>query len=354
MQVTTDRPRIGGVPGRWSCLQDYIKADAYMKSWNDTIFDQAEHFQNTPAPAWIPDGGLTGSGVLDQARECQQAVKSNAYAFRITGDNKYKDVVWDRLKVISGEKQTPAGTDDASKTYGSGTPDGDPWNSAHFLDTAEFMNSYAIAYDWLYDSWTQEERDWIRDTVIKNGLQKSNEDYWWSTEQGNWNCVCNGGMINTALSIYEDDDTGIANEILNKALNNAKQNCVYGAREDGTWTETSDYWYFGTTGWSLATASLIASTGNEQGMLSSNPNFYKTADFHMYNYGNTFKFNYGDHGPNKFTATANALVLLGRETNTPEYTLYQRDREDAADVFNMLWCCRCLVEQDAIGQILRR
>ncbi|TIB77966.1 hypothetical protein E3Q23_01019 [Wallemia mellicola] len=338
--VTTDRPRIGGVPGRWDCLHDYVNADSYMKSWNETIFQQADHFLNTPAPAWIPDGGLTGSGVLDQAREVQQAVKAFAYAFRITNNEEYKNAVWDRLKVVAGEKPTEAGHDDASRTYGSGTSgDNNNWNPDHFLDTAEFMNSYAIAYDWLYDTWSQKEKDWIRETVIKYGLEKSkaSNNYWWRNEQGNWNCVCNGAMINTALALSGDDHSGIVEQILNEALDNARQNCVNGAREDGTWTETSDYWYFGTTGWSLATASLISSTGNSQGMLDSNPNFYKTADFHIYNYGNTFKFNYGDHGPNKFTATANALMLLGREVNKPEYQLYQRDREDAADVFNMLW-----------------
>lgn len=311
-----------------------------MKTWNQTIFDQAEHFLSTPAPAWIPDGGLGGSGVLDQARECQQAVKAFAYAYRLTNESKYKDGVWDRLQVIGGVKPTEAGTDDDSKTYGSNTEgENGNWNPGHFLDTAEFMNSFAIGYDWLYDSWSQDDKDWIRETLIKYGLEKSKaeNDYWWRSEQGNWNCVCNGGMINAALAIWHDDNSGIADQILNEALSNAKQNCVNGAREDGTWTETPDYWYFGTTGWSLATSSLLAATGNEQGMLTSNPNFYKTADFHMYNYGNTFKFNYGDNGPNKYTATANALILLGREMQKPEYMLYQRDRDDAADVFNMLW-----------------
>ncbi|TIB34567.1 hypothetical protein E3P84_01741 [Wallemia ichthyophaga] len=340
IQVTTDRPRIGGVAGRWECLKDMIDADAYMSYWNQSIFDEAQHFLDTPAPAWIPDGGLTGSGVLDQARECQMAVKSLSYAYRMTKDDKYKDGVWDRLQVIGGVKETPAGTDEDSKTYGSGTEgETNNWNPKHFLDTAEFMNSFAIGYDWLYDSWSQDEKDWIRDTLVTYGLNHSQAEnnYWWRSESGNWNCVCNGGMINSALSIWEDDTSGLAEQILNEALENAKSNCVYGAREDGTWTETSDYWYFGTTGWSLATSSLIASTGNEQGMLTTNPNFYKTADFHMYNFGNQAKFDYGDTGPNKYTATANALVLLGRETKTPEYMLYQRDRADATDAFNMLW-----------------
>ena len=45
----------------------------------------------------------------------------------------------------------------------------------------------------------------------------------------------------------------------------------------------------------------------------------------------------GDCGPNKYTATANALLLLGDQYNTPIYSLYQRDREDVIEPFSMLW-----------------
>ena len=310
-----------------------------MKAWNETIFANVSYFLETDAPAWIPDGGLTGSGVLDQAREIQQAVKVFAYAYKLTNDNKYKDALYRRLRIAGGDEQTTQGSNDDEKTYGDKTNESNFWNTDHFLDTAEFMNSFAIGYDWLYDAWTNEEKTYIRETLMKHGLEQSHpqDKYWWRSEQGNWNCVCNGGIINAALAVWGDDDSGTANSVLQDALSNAKENCVNGAREDGTWTETSDYWYFGTTGWSLVTKSLIAATGSHQGMLDSNPNFWKTADFHIYGYGNTYRFNYGDHGPNKFTATANALMVIGDLENKPEYQLYQRDRDDAADVFNMLW-----------------
>lgn len=46
---------------------------------------------------------------------------------------------------------------------------------------------------------------------------------------------------------------------------------------------------------------------------------------------------WGDCGPNKFSATANCMLLYGDHYNQPEYTLYQRDREDVAEPLSMMW-----------------
>jgi hypothetical protein len=51
-----------------------------------------------PVPYRI-DGGLTGSGVLDVAREMKLRVKNWAYAFRVTNETKYADRVFLELQV---------------------------------------------------------------------------------------------------------------------------------------------------------------------------------------------------------------------------------------------------------------
>jgi hypothetical protein len=42
---------------------------------------------------------------------------------------------------------------------------------AHFLDTAEFPAAFGIAYDWLYDFWTADQKSQIRSTLNQYGLQ---------------------------------------------------------------------------------------------------------------------------------------------------------------------------------------
>lgn len=68
----------------------------------------------------------------------------------------------------------------------------DPWNSQHFLDLAELTQAYALAYDWLYDQWTPDQRDTIRGNIITYGLTFGQAAYtgdaFWKTVNGNWNC----------------------------------------------------------------------------------------------------------------------------------------------------------------------
>ncbi|KAG9085423.1 hypothetical protein FS749_004431 [Ceratobasidium sp. UAMH 11750] len=51
----------------------------------------------------------------------------------------------------------------------------------------------------------------------------------------------------------------------------------------------------------------------------------------------TSLFNYGDHGPNKFSTTANSMMFYGSHFNSARYTLFQRDRVDAAEPWSMFW-----------------
>ena len=224
-------------------------------------------------------------------------------------------------------------------------PAEDKWNTVHFLDTAEFSAALGIAYDWLYAAWTAEQRSQIRTTLILYGLQPGLDVFtqatsygWWAVNIfGNWNCVCNSGLTMAALAILGDDTTGIASQLLGYTVNNAKQNCANGTVDDGTWTETANYWYFGTTAHAEMSSSLLTATGSDYGLLDVNTNFYLSGKFHMFVFGATSLFNYGDHGPNKFSTTANAMFLYGNHYKQPSYSLFQREQWDAADPWSMFW-----------------
>lgn len=225
----------------------------------------------------------------------------------------------------------------------------DKWNPTHFLDTAEFTAAFAIAYDWLYDVWTSDQKSQIRTNMITYGLTQGVTAYtnsdnqfhgWWTNNtQGNWNCVCNGGLTLGSLAILNEDDasTSIATQLLGLTVPNAVQNCAQAVTTDGTWTETANYWYFGTTGHAEMSASLLTATGSDYGLLTSNKNFGLTGLFHMYITGPGSLFAYGDHGPNKFSTTANAMLFYGGYFNHPEYMLFQRDQHDAPEPWSMFW-----------------
>ncbi|KAF8078779.1 chondroitin AC/alginate lyase [Lyophyllum atratum] len=325
-----DRPRLIAPSYKWQALPALIKSDPYLKGWNDTIFGNATEYYALPPVKYFMDGP---SGMLDNAREVKMRIKAFAYAYHMTNDTKWVDRTW-------AEIQNAANNGTAA--FGPSTDD--IWNIVHFLDPAEFTAAFAIAYDWLYSQWSDLQKSQIRYTMIKYGMQpglaalQNPSVGWWSVNTtGNWNCVCNSGLTMGSLAILGDDDSGIAQQLLALTVDNAKANCARAPSDDGTWAETANYWYFGTTGHAEMTSSLLTATGSHYGLLDVNPNFSKTGLFHMYVAGATSLFNYGDHGPNKFSTTANSMMLYADKYNQPQFALFQREQHDAAEPWSMFW-----------------
>ncbi|CAL1695085.1 unnamed protein product [Somion occarium] len=328
--VRPDRPRLVAPSYKWQTLPTLIQTDPYLKQWNDTIFGNATQYYSLPPEKYFMDGG---SGILDNAREIKMRIKAFAYVYRMTNDTKWVDRTWQELQNA------------VSDSFGPN--DNTKWNPGHFLDTAELSAAFAIAYDWLHDVWQDDQRSQIRANLIQYGLSQglaafTNSDnkfngWWTNNTQGNWNCVCNGGLTLGSLAILGDDDSGLAEQLLGLTVDNALQNCAQAVTTDGSWTETANYWYFGTTGHAEMSAALLTATGSDYGLLDSNKNFQLTGLYHMYVTGFGSLFAYGDHGPGKFSTTANSMFLYGDHYNHPEYVLFQRDQHDAPEPWSMFW-----------------
>ncbi|OAV89074.1 hypothetical protein PTTG_09965 [Puccinia triticina 1-1 BBBD Race 1] len=107
--VRQDHPRLFAPAYKWDRLPALIKVDPYLKSWNDTIFANATMFYNMEPTNYSIDGGFSGSGVLDVAREVQLRLKHWAYAYRLTKDTKWVDRSWRELQTAAGYTTQPFG-----------------------------------------------------------------------------------------------------------------------------------------------------------------------------------------------------------------------------------------------------
>ncbi|KDN37034.1 hypothetical protein K437DRAFT_259936, partial [Tilletiaria anomala UBC 951] len=333
-------PRIIAPGYMWSCMAEKINKDAYLTIMNDSVMANATAFAAMPPTNYSIDGGYNRSGILDVSREVQLRLRSWGYAYKMTNDRSWVQRAWEELSVAAGNN--------SNVQFGQGPPPhpNGHWNPAHFLDTAEMTAAFAIAFDWMYDAWNTTQKAFIVDWIIQFGLtpglnQYQTDDGWWKKDvngNGNWNCVCNSGMLLGALAIIGDDAKDLsqtATKVVNHAIDNIKNNCFNGPYADGTWAETANYWYFGTNAAARAESALVSATGNNQGL---NQKFYQTGYYHMYVSGNGGLFNYGDHGPNKFSTNANAMLWWGNYYKQPLLTLFQRDRADAlGDPIAMFW-----------------
>jgi len=114
-EVIRSHPRLFADSTKWEELPDLVRNDAYLGSWNKTIFELAREGLEQPPPIYVVDGT---NGVLDIAREVQLRIKLWSYAYRISGGGaRWKERIWEELLVTSG-----------NSTQGFGL-EGDRWNA---------------------------------------------------------------------------------------------------------------------------------------------------------------------------------------------------------------------------------
>lgn len=73
-------------------------------------------------------------------------------------------------------------------------------------------------------------------------------------------------------------------------------------------------------------AALLTATGSTQNLLDSNPGMRLSSLYHVYVTGMQGMFNYGDTGPNKYTATANALMFYGAQYGALRFSAKEEER----------------------------
>ena len=143
-----------------------------------------------------------------------------------------------------------------------------------FLDTSDMIMAYAIAYDWLYDEWTAEQRATIINTIKTKGLYpaqqvfEGNSNYSsWLNKNNNWNAWCNAGVILGALAIAGDgsgSDTHQYTYLARKALESLPD-CYDCLASDGSWQEGTGYWEVAMRFVAMALSSCETALGTNYG-----------------------------------------------------------------------------------------
>lgn len=81
---------------KWQALPNLIAQDAYLKSWNATIFGNASTYYSLPPVQYFMDGS---SGILDNARDVKRRLKAFSYAYQMSNDTKWADRAWVEIQV---------------------------------------------------------------------------------------------------------------------------------------------------------------------------------------------------------------------------------------------------------------
>lgn len=212
----------------------------------------------------------SGTRLLEQSRYALERIFFCAYAWRMTGKDKYLSRVRDDILTVCA------------------FPD---WHTKHFLDTGEMALAVAIGLDWCYSGLPPEVRDEAAAAMERFALS-CYKGQWFTTQEHNWNQVCYCGLAAAALAAYEWYPS-VSRELLeDAAVDNRKAMKMYGP--DGIYPEGYVYWSYG-TGFETMLLEMIRGVYGTDTGLSDAPGFIRTGTFMKYMVGTSGKcFSYSD------------------------------------------------------------
>jgi len=309
-------PRLLVTPDDFAWVKKLIRENDLARQWYDKLRQEAQKILGD-LPSRYQTKGREGV-ILEASRTVLRRVYLLAFIHRLEGGNRYAHRLWQELEAAAR------------------FPD---WQPDHFLDTAEMTHAFAIAYDWLYDTWSPEQRAVlaraIRDKGLKPGLAAYQDDEkfgWWVKSPYNWNQVCNGGLGLGALAVFETCPK-LAAQVLQGALRSLPGALAKFAPEGGGY-EGPLYWGYATYYTTLFLAGLETALGRDLGLAEA-PGYEATGYFPVYVTGpRGHNFNYAD--ADELIYWTSQMFWLARRFQQPVFAWYAR-RITKVHPLDLLW-----------------
>ena len=229
------------------------------------------------------------------------------------------------------------------------------WGGA-YLPYGQMLYTMSIAYDWCYDWMNASQRKYVKDKIVKLGLNNFVKSYevfwsgrqpldpnrdvesWWTRIESNWNPWVNGGVIQACLAIG-DEEPELCGYYLRSALSSLEL-CLEALAPDGASVEGIGYGGISTQKFTYAMACMDSALGSDYGYFNS-PGFSGFASFLNHMNGPATSFIYHDAGTSNAKAHfGNAFFVANKNT---DYAMAKvrlnalRDSQTQASIFDIIW-----------------
>lgn len=302
-------PRIIMNQDEFDKLREKIKTDEVLKGWLDKVISATDSRLDKHIFTYsFPDKQRMDGNARDW-----QGLDMFAFAYQMTGEQKYVDAAW---RVIS-----ELGT----------FPD---WNPSHIIDPAEINAYVGLAYDWMYDAWTPEQREFIYKVVKEKGLNDVYDAHtgrlgggpqWTDYSdkfvdwKSNFNTLVNGGAI-CAAAAFAEQDPDFCFELISKCIRSFEFTMINFA-PCGIWAEGMGYWDYANNALTKGLGAVYSSTGQHYGLLDAQgvdqtALFYRSMD----SYGGMNNF----HDASEGRASSSYVGWYAKVFNQPELTLLKK------------------------------
>lgn len=290
LNATPPHPRLLVTADDWKNLPARNKADPNIGKITTTVISRADRTLKMP----ILKYERQGRRILSVSRDAIQRVLDLSMAWKLTQDKKYLDRCRDEMLAISSMKD---------------------WNPDHHLDTAEMQTALAIGYDWLFHDLTENDKSVIVKALIEKGLQSTLHHDYVLKRHNNWNQVCAGGLVISAIALQEIEPK-LSKEAIDLAMKSIPTGLKAGYPADGAYAEGGGYWSYGTE-YTVLTIEALRTSGLPYESILSHPGFLQSGYYIRQVYGNSrILFNYGDNRPHKLGFNP-VLAWMAKQNNSP-------------------------------------
>ncbi|MDO4528514.1 MAG: DUF4962 domain-containing protein, partial [bacterium] len=303
-------------------IKEYKDKDLFLGEAYDKLIHVADSYVLTPPVDPLRDSGVLGDSVrvncliTDIAMYC-------GLAYQLTGDTKYVDRIWQEFVVMS----------DTDKR----------WSSVNMLDAGTVARGVAIAYDWCYDRWNEEQKSLMRNAIMRNIFESVQSQFYrgfgsWLTQRGNWNEVIACGTVCCALAIGDEEGyEDIVNEIINHTVYRLPIHGLYGFAPDGAYGEGASYWNLALYTFFFMTNSMKTAMGTDAGF-EDFPGLSQTGYFPFGITGPMGTFNHSDSWKTVFEGGVPVYLYIGYRYDIPNLVSYRVNHiDESLDALDLLW-----------------
>ncbi len=294
-------PRLILTDEKIEVIKNIKDKDTFLAPAWQTIIAQAESYVKSK---------LTPSATNGKRLDWTPAIliPTCALAYLVTEDVRYKDRAWAEIENICSFES---------------------WNPDHFLDVGEYSRAVALAYDWLYNEWTPNQRQIMRNGIMKNAFtpavkQLRNGYGSWLSQRSNWVEVGASGIGLAALAIGDEDGyEALCNEILHRTIaDHLPGKGLFMFSPDGAYSEGIGYWNYALYTLYLLTSAMHTSIDTDMG-LETYPGLEKTGLFPFAVTGPNGMFAFSDSSVDILPGGAPVYLYVGQRYNIPGLSSYR-------------------------------
>jgi hypothetical protein len=232
MKSLSDHPRLFATEADLARLRDRPEMPAMIRAHADLMKN---------ARSWIRGSKHTGRALeqdpsgLMRAREWIDRIITLATAFRKTGEDRYRIGALEYIQKLDRMKSVDLRHENVSRGF--------------WLSDGEECACLAIAYDWMYEYLSADEREILVEIchrrLLPLGLERCRQggEWWFALRFSNWNAVCAGGLGMLCLAMH--DECAEAHAILPHVEKSLGVFMKPLADTDGGWPEGLGYWNYG-------------------------------------------------------------------------------------------------------------